>query len=279
MTTSSVSKTSWIYTVVSLLMVCVFLFPIYWMIATAVKPATEIFANPPKLIPTSVDFTVWQTRIFENPRVLRYFVNSLILGFGTTFLTLALAAPASYGIAKLPIRGKSFLLSISLVSLMFPAIMLALPFFVMFSRVGLTDSYAGLILANTALALPFAIIVLRPFFLAIPNELTAAAQIDGCTPFGAFVRVVLPLATPGLFTAAVFTFLFGWSDLVFALSLTTEESMRPVTAGLWNFIGSNVTQWNAVMAFSTLAMLPPLAVFLFAQRYVVAGLTAGAVKE
>ncbi|QIN81954.1 ABC transporter permease subunit [Rubrobacter tropicus] len=279
MTTRTVSKASWIYTVVSLLMVCVFLFPIYWMVATAVKPATEIFANPPKLIPTNVDFTVWQTRIFENPRVLRYFVNSLILGFGTTFLTLALAAPASYGIAKLPIRGKSFLLSISLVSLMFPAIMLALPFFVMFSRIGLTDSYAGLILANTALALPFAIIVLRPFFLAIPNELTAAAQIDGCTPFGAFVRVVLPLATPGLFTAAVFTFLFGWSDLVFALSLTTEESMRPVTAGLWNFIGSNVTQWNAVMAFSTLAMLPPLAVFLVAQRYVVAGLTAGAVKE
>lgn len=279
MTTSSTSKWSWVYTVISLLMVCVFLFPIYWMVATAVKPATEIFANPPKLIPTSVDFTVWQTRIFENPRVLRYFVNSLILGFGTTFLTLALAAPASYGIAKLPIRGKSFLLSISLVSLMFPAIMLALPFFVMFSRIGLTDSYAGLILANTALALPFAIIVLRPFFLAIPDELTAAAQIDGCTPFGAFVRVVLPLATPGLFTAAVFTFLFGWSDLVFALSLTTEESMRPVTAGLWNFIGSNVTQWNAVMAFSTLAMLPPLAVFLFAQRYVVAGLTAGAVKE
>ena len=279
MTTSSTSKRSWIYTVISLLMLGVFLFPIYWMVATAVKPATEIFANPPKLIPTSVDFTVWQSRIFENPRVLRYFVNSLILGFGTTFLTLALAAPASYGIAKLPIRGKSFLLSISLVSLMFPAIMLALPFFVMFSRIGLTDSYAGLILANTALALPFAIIVLRPFFLAIPDELTAAAQIDGCTPFGAFVRVVLPLATPGLFTAAVFTFLFGWSDLVFALSLTTEESMRPVTAGLWNFIGSNVTQWNAVMAFSTLAMLPPLAVFLFAQRYVVAGLTARAVKE
>ena len=279
MTTSSTSKRSWIYTVISLLMLGVFLFPIYWMVATAVKPATEIFANPPKLIPTSVDFTVWQSRIFENPRVLRYFVNSLILGFGTTFLTLALAAPASYGIAKLPIRGKSFLLSISLVSLMFPAIMLALPFFVMFSRLGLTDSYIGLILANTALALPFAIIVLRPFFLAIPDELTAAAQIDGCTPFGAFVRVVLPLATPGLFTAAVFTFLFGWSDLVFALSLTTEESMRPVTAGLWNFIGSNVTQWNAVMAFSTLAMLPPLAVFLFAQRYVVAGLTAGAVKE
>jgi multiple sugar transport system permease protein len=277
--TRSMPLKGWPYTILSLLMLGVFLFPIYWMIATAVKPATEIFANPPQIIPTSVDFTVWQQRIFENPRIMRYFLNSTILGFGTTLLTLALAAPASYGIAKLPIRGKSFLLSLCLTSLLFPAIMLALPFFVMFSRLGLTDSYLGLILANTALALPFAIIVLRPFFLAIPVELVDSARIDGCTPFGAFVRVVLPLATPGLFTAAVFTFLFGWSDLVFALALTTEEEMRPVTAGLWNFIGSNVTQWNAVMAFSTLAMLPPLIVFLIAQRYVVAGLTAGAVKE
>lgn len=269
---------SWMFSAVSLVMLAVFLFPIYWMIATAVKPSTEIFANPPRIIPTSVDFTVWQRRIFD-ARIMRYFLNSIIVGFGTTALTLVLAAPAAYGVASLPIRGKSFLMAISLTSLMFPAIMMALPFFVMFSRLGLTDSYLGLILANTTLALPFSIIVLRPFFLAIPKELTAAALIDGCSSFGAFWRVVLPLATPGLFTAAVFTFLFGWSDLVFALSLTTEESMRPVTAGLWNFIGSNVTQWNAVMAFSTLAMLPPLLVFLIAQRYVVAGLTAGAVKE
>lgn len=270
---------SWLLSLIGLLMLAIFLFPIYWMIATAVKPTTQIFADPPQIIPTHVDFSVWRERIFSNPRIMRYFLNSIVIGFGTTILTLALAAPASYALARLPVRGKSLLLSLSLTSLLFPAIMLALPFFVMFSRLGLTDSYAGLILANTTLALPFAIVVLRPFFLAIPAELTDAAQIDGCTSFGAFLRVILPLATPGLFTAAVFTFLFGWSDLVFALSLTTEESMRPVTAGLWNFIGSNVTQWNAVMAFSTLAMLPPLAVFLVSQRYVVAGLTAGAVKE
>lgn len=274
----SADAKSWVFTLVSVLMLAVFLFPIYWMITTAVKPTTEIFANPPRFIPTSLDFSAWRERIFD-PRIARYFVNSTVVGFGTTLLTLALAAPAAYGIASLPIRGKSFLLSMSLTALMFPAIMLATPLFVMFSRLALTDNYLGLILANTTLALPFAIIVLRPFFLAIPNELTSAARIDGCSSFGAFFRVVLPLATPGLFTAAVFTFLFGWSDLVFALTLTTEESMRPVTAGLWNFIGSNVTQWNSVMAFSTLAMLPPLVVFLVAQRYVVAGLTAGAVKE
>lgn len=269
----------WALSLVGLLMLAVFLFPIYWMILTSVKPATQIFANPPRILPTTLDFSAWQQRIVGDARILRYFFNSAVIGFGTTLLTLALAAPAAYGVARLPIRGKSLLLSVSLAALLFPAIMLALPFFVIFSRLGLTGGYAGLILANTTLALPFAIVVLRPFFLAIPAELTDAAKIDGCSSFGAFIRVILPLATPGLFTAAVFTFLFGWSDLIFALTLTTEEDMRPVTAGLWNFIGSNITRWNAVMAFSTLAMLPPLAVFLVAQRYVVAGLTAGAVKE
>jgi len=279
MTRSAFSARSLAYTAVGLLMLLVFLFPVYWMVVTAVKPTAAIYASPPQIFPTSLDFSAWEARIFNNPSIPRYFLNSAIVGFGTTLLTLALAAPAAYGLASLPIRGKSLLMSISLTALMFPAIMMALPLFVMFSRFGLTNSYPGLILANTTLALPFAIIVLRPFFLAIPAELTDAARIDGCSSFGSFWRVVLPLATPGLFTAAVFTFLFGWSDLVFALSLTTDDNMRPVTAGLWNFIGSNVTQWNAVMAFSTLAMLPPLVVFLVAQRYVVSGLTAGAVKE
>lgn len=266
-------------TVLSVLMLAVFLFPIYWMVATSVKPVSEIFSNPPQLIPLSPDFGAWQSRILGDPSILRYFINSGVIGVGTTLLTLSLAAPASYALAHLPIRGKALVLSLSLTTLMFPAVMLATPLFVMFSRLGLVNTYPGLILANTTLALPFAIIVLRPFFLSIPAELTDAAQIDGCTPFGAFARVVLPLATPGLFTAAIFTFLFGWSDLVFALSLTSGDQMRPVTAGLWNFIGSNVTEWNGVMAFSTLIMLPPLAIFLVAQRYVVAGLTAGAVKE
>ncbi len=156
--------------------------------------------------------------------------------------------------------------------------MLATPLFVIFNRLGLTDSYLGLILANTTVALPFSIVLLRPFFLSIPAELTEAAQIDGCGRFGAFVRVILPIAKPGLFTAAIFAFLFGWGDLVFALSLINDDSLRPVTAGLWAFFGANTSDWSGAMAFSTLAMLPPLVMFLIAQRYVVAGLAAGGVK-
>ena len=271
-------RKGWALSILSVLMLALFLFPIYWMMATAVKPTTQILAYPPQLVPTDLDWTVWQRRIFSNPAILRYFVNSTVVAFGTTFLTLALATPAAYGLAHLPFRGKSLLILVSLSSLMFPAVMLATPLFVIFSRAGLTNSYGGLILANSALALPFALVVLRPYFLSLPVQLTEAAKIDGCTAWGAFLRVMLPLATPGIVTAGIFTFLFGWNDLVFALSLTSTDAYRPVTAGLWNFIGANITEWNSVMALSTLAMLPPLVIFLLAQRYVVSGLTAGAMK-
>lgn len=266
-------------TLLSILMLVIFLFPIYWMMATAVRPSAEVFAYPPRLIPSTIDWTVWERRIFNNPAIPRYFINSAIVGFGTMLLTLALATPAAYALAHLAFRGKSLLILAGLSSLMFPAIMLAMPLFVIFSRLGLTDNHFGLILANTALAVPFALVVLRPFFLSLPGQLTEAAKIDGCTEWGAFLRVMLPLATPGIATAGIFAFLFGWNDLVFALSLTHNDAYRPVTAGLWNFIGPNVVYWNRIMAFSTLAMLPPLVIFLLAQRYVVSGLTAGGVKQ
>lgn len=279
MSRSQVLSREALLTALGVLMLLVFLFPIYWMIVTSVRPQTGIFAYPPQIIPLNLDFGAWTGRIFNDPTIIRYFLNSAVIGTGTALLTLALSAPAAYGLTHLRIRGKSVVLLIALSSLMFPVIMLATPLFVVFNRFNLLDSYGGLIIANTTVALPFALIVLRPFFLSIPSQLADAALIDGCTLWGAFLRIVLPLAAPGLFTVATFSFLFGWNDLVFALTMTSSEEMRPVTAGLWNFIGANVTKWPAVMAFSTLAMLPPLMVFLVAQRYVVSGLTSGAVKE
>jgi multiple sugar transport system permease protein len=275
---SSLYRKGYGLTLLSLLLLGVFLFPIYWMILTALRPATEIFAYPPRFFPDIIDLDSFR-RVLDDPKIPRYFLNSSIVGFGTTILTLLLAAPAAYGLAHLPLRGKNALMLISLSSLMFPAIMIATPLFVIFSRLGLNESYFGLIVANTALALPFAITVLRPFYLSIPRQLTEAAKIDGCTTWGAFWRVMLPLSTPGLLTTAIFTFLFGWSDLLFAISLVNSDEVRPITAGLYAYMGSNVTKWNAVMAISTVAMLPPLVVFLLAQRYVVRGLTAGSVKE
>jgi multiple sugar transport system permease protein len=270
-------RRGWHWTLVSILLLAIFLFPIYWLVTTAVKPAADLFSVPPKLIPDSIDWSVW-SQVLADPAIPRFFLNSVIIAFGTTILTSCLSVPCAYGLAHLPIRGKSLILLLSLSSLMFPAIMVAIPLFVIFNQIGLVNSYVGLIFANTAVALPFAITILRPFFLSVPKEITEAAWIDGCTTFGSFIRVILPIAIPGILTVSIFTFLASWGDLLFGLTLVTDDSMRPVTAGLWKYIGSNVSQWNFVMGLATLEMLPPIALFLIAQRYVVAGLTAGSVK-
>jgi len=255
-----------------------YLFPVYWMVTASIKTQADIRAIPPQLAPLRPDFSTWGERIFGDPRVLNYIGNSFAVALGTMLLTVLLSAPAAYALASLPLRGKQVLMMLSLSSLMFPAIMLATPLFMIFSRLKLTDSLFGLALADTTLALPYAIVLLRPIFAAIPTEIGEAALIDGCNRFRAFVRVILPLAIPGVSTVAVIAFLWGWGDLVFALTLTGDESKRVVTTGLWGFFGANTSDWNGAMAFSTLAMIPPLVVFLFSQHKVTAGSVAGGVK-
>jgi multiple sugar transport system permease protein len=264
--------------VLGAVLVAVYLFPVYWMVTASFKTQTDIRAIPPQLVPLRPDLSTWATRIFGDPRVFHYIGNSFVVALGTMALTVVLAVPAAYALASLPLRGKQVLLLLCLSSLMFPAIMIATPLFVIFSRLHLTDSLLGLVLADTTLALPYGIVLLRPIFAAIPREINEAALIDGCNRFVAFTRVVLPLATAGISTVAVIAFLWGWGDLVFALTLTSEESSRVVTTGLWGFFGANTSDWNGAMAFSTLAMIPPLVVFLFSQRKVIAGSVAGAVK-
>jgi multiple sugar transport system permease protein len=268
----------WGAATLGLIFVAVYLFPVYWMVTASFKTQTDIRAIPPQLIPYRPDLSTWAHRIFGDPRVFHYIGNSFVVALGTMLLTVLLSAPAAYALACLPMRGKQVLLLLSLSSLMFPAIMIATPLFVIFSRLHLTDNLLGLVLADTTLALPYAIVLLRPIFAAIPRELTEAAMMDGCNRFTAFTRIVLPLGTAGISTVGVIAFLWGWGDLVFALTLTGSESSRVVTTGLWGFFGANTSDWNGAMAFSTLAMLPPLVVFLFSQRRVIAGSVAGAVK-
>jgi multiple sugar transport system permease protein len=271
-------RSRWAATALGAFLVLGYLFPVYWMVTASMKTEAGVQANPPQLFPTHPDFSTWADRIFGDPRVFDYLENTFIVALGTMALTVVLAAPAAYALASLPLRGKRILMLLSLSSLMFPAIMLATPLFVIFSRLRLTDSLLGLVLADTTLALPYAIVLLRPIFAAVPSEISEAAMMDGCNRLSAFGRVILPLVVPGLSTVAVIAFLWGWGDLVFALTLTTDESKRVVTTGLWGFFGANTVDWNGAMAFSTLAMIPPLLVFLFFQSRVTAGSVAGAVK-
>ena len=243
------------------------------------KRTPDIYANPPKLIPIPLEWENYREAVFDNPPVLKAIRSSVIISIGTMLLTLVLAAPAAYALARLRLRGGALVILLLLVSQLLPGIVIAGPLFVLFSRIDLVNSYLGLILADTSITLPFAVIILRPFFLTVPMELEAAALVDGSTRFGAFWRIVVPLVRPGLITVSVFAFLFTWGEFVFALSLTTNEDVQPITVALNKFIGQYGTQWNLLMAVATTVAIPIIVVFAGLQRYIVGGLTAGATKE
>jgi multiple sugar transport system permease protein len=268
-----------IATALSAVLVAVYLFPVYWMVATSLKAQREIFAIPPKLGPWPPVFAPYREAVLGNPDVARGVLNSTIIAVGTTALTLVLASPAAYALARLRLRFTIGIGLILLISQMLPSINIALPLFVIFSRVGLVDSYPALIVANATVTVPFAIIVLRPFFLTVPGEVVEASRVDGSTRFGAFWRIALPLAGPGLITVAALTFLTAWGEFVFGLTLATSDEMQPITVVLSRIITQFGTRWNQLMAVSTVVALPIVIFFILLQRYIVGGLTAGAMKE
>ena len=266
-------------TLVGILIVIVFLFPVFWMVSTSLKSPAAIFATPPTLIPTPLVLDAYRDAVAGDPAVVRAIGTSLVISVGTMLLTLVLAAPAAYGLARLRLPGGALVLLLLLITQLLPSIVIAGPLFVLFTRLHLVNSYQALILADTTLTLPFAVIVLRPFFLSVPRDLEAAALVDGATRWGSFFRITLPLVRAGLVTVAAFSFLFAWGEFVFALSLTTSEDFQPVTVALNRLIGQYGTQWNSLMAISTTVALPIIAVFAGLQRFIVGGLTTGATRE
>jgi multiple sugar transport system permease protein len=279
MTTTQKSLRTTLLTVLGLFCTVLMIFPLYWVIVSSLKNTVELFRTPPTLFPLHIDWTPYITNFVQNQDMAHYMLNSLQIALGTMILSLVLAAPIAYGLARLPIRGKNVFLLSFLVVQMFPSIMLALPLFVMFTRIGLVNSLVAVVLAVTTRTLPFAALILRPFFLSLPRELEDAALIDGCSLWGAFYRIILPLARPGLLTVATLTFLMGWSDFLFPLTLISDDTKRPLTLGLYKFISEYGSRWNDLMAVATVAALPIILVFMFAQKYITSGLAAGAVKE
>lgn len=276
---NSLLKERYIASFVGIISTVLFLFPIYWMICTSLKPMSDLFAYPPQFYPHHLSTEAYIDNFLENQSMFRYIGNSFIVATGTVLLTLLLAAPTAYALVRLRIKGKGALMILLLSTQMLPNIMLAMPLFILFSKINLINSYIALIIANTTHALPFAILVLRPYFLAIPTTLDEAAMIDGCNKISAFLRVILPLVKHGLLTVGTFAFLWGWGDFLFALTLTSDETIRPLTMGLYKFIGEYGTEWNSLMAVATIATLPIILAFVFLQKFIVGGLTAGAVKD
>ncbi len=267
-------------TLLGVLILVVYLFPVYWMIATSLKSFGDIFAIPPQLVPLPPTITAYVQAVINNPQTYRAIINSVVISVSTLVLTLVLAAPAAYALARRRLRFTAVVVFVLLLAQMVPTIIIAGPLFIIFSQVGLDSSYLALILADTTIiTLPFAIIILRPFFLGVPRDLEDAAMVDGCSRFGAFWRVVLPVVVPGLITAGAIAFLMAWGEFVFGLTLLTNEQLQPVTVALNELQGQYGTRWNNLMAVSTAIALPIIVIFVSLQRWIVSGLTAGATKE
>ncbi len=252
-------------------------FPLYWMLNTSLKPATEIFLSPPTFASRNWSLDAYATVLNQRP-VGRYFLNSLVVALGTTVLSVTLAAFAAYGFTRFFPRGATPFIVFLLFTKMLPETLLIVPYFQLMSDLGLLDTYAALILAYSSFALPFSVWMLIGFFRSIPRDIDEAAMIDGASYLQAFVRVILPLARPGLVAVALFTFLIAWNSYVWALVLTTDSSMYVLSVGIANMVGEYRVQWNELMAAAVIAALPVMVLYSLLERHLVDAITSGAVK-
>lgn len=273
------SRRQYALTTIAALIVLAYLFPVYWMVVTSLKEPPDIFASPPRLIPDPVTFASYRDAVLGNSIVQRAVLSSVIIATGTMIITLLLATPAAYALARLRLRGSGIMVLLLVLGQLLPAVVIAGPLFVLFRRLDLTNSYQSLILADVSITLPFAVIVLRPYFLTVPGELEHAAMLDGASRLRAFVQIILPLVRPGLVTVAAFSFLMAWGEFMFALSLNLDEKIQPITVALNTFSGQYGTRWNDMMAVSTTVAIPIVLIFVALQRAIVAGITTGATKE
>ena len=269
-------RRSWWLTAAGVLITAVMLFPVYWMINVSLTQTSNMRKSPPNLIP--IDGTLAGYTVVLRQQ-LPYLGTSLLVGIGTVLLTLVLAAPAGYSLAKLRPRGGGVVNLLLLVAQMIPAIVMAFGFYAIYIKLGLLDSVWGLILADSTIAVPFGVLIFSAFMSRIPDELIQAARIDGAGTLRTFGSIVLPVSRNAVITVSLFAFLWAWSDFLFANTLDNGGSLQPITLGIYAYIGNNNQQWNAIMATAVVASVPAAVLLVMAQRYVAAGVTSGAVKD
>lgn len=266
---------AWWKTPIAVALTAIMLFPVYWMINVSLTRRESIRKS--QLLP--FDFTIDHFRVVLNDQ-LPFLATSMVVGIGTVILTIAIAAPAGYALAKLRVPwGRSLGFGL-IVAQMVPAVVMALGFYSLYNRIGLLDTVHGLILADSTIAVPFAVMLLTAFIRGIPEEILEAAKVDGASPWRSFRSIVLPLSRNSCITAGLFAFLWSWSDFLFASTLDREGgTKRPITLGIYNYIGAQNQEWGPMMATAVVASIPTAFLVVLAQKYVAAGITAGAVKD
>lgn len=253
------------------------LFPLYWLLKIALTPDQLVYSEGTSLWPSSVTLSNFTEVLFQTD-FLSYFGNSLTVSLGTAALTTLIAAGAGYAFSRFHFAGKRLLIVVMLVTQMFPLLMIIAPIYKIISSLGMLNSLTSLIVVYTAFNIPFATFLMQSFFDGIPKDLEEAAMMDGCSRFQALCKVVFPLTLPGLGATLGFVFTAAWSELLFALMLISKNDAMTFPVGLLTFVSKFSVDWGQMMAAGVLALVPSCLFFIFIQRYLVQGLTSGAVK-
>lgn len=256
------------------------LFPYYWMLATALKPREYLFASPPYWFPPAITLEHFKAAFALLP-LGRYLLNSTMVSTASTLISVAVAAMAGYALSRIAFKGSTLIIGVLLLTYLLPGVVTIIPFYFWMMQLNLINTYPGLILPYVSFALPFCIMMLRGYFKSsCPIEIEEAAMIDGCSRWGAFWRIVIPVSAPGLIATGFYSFMLSWNEFMWASIMMSRGSLKTIAVGLRDLIGESgqVQYIPEFMATSVVSTLPILILFLLAQKYTVRGLTAGAVK-
>jgi multiple sugar transport system permease protein len=253
-------------------------FPVLWMLLNSFKPNAEIFAWPPLWISENFTFDAY-VEIFKNPDKIRFFINSYFISITVVILTLIVSILASYSFSRFNFPGKKIINTIIVSVQAVPPIVLLIPYLSLIVTIGLYNTYGALILTYLLFTLPYAILMITGYFNTLPKDLDEAVMIDGGSRFRALWSVLVPVSVPGLVSVGMYTFMLSWNEYLFALALTKTNEFRTVPVGISLLMGQHAYEWNQMMAMSILGSLPVLLLFLFFQKYFIAGMTSGSVKS
>jgi len=252
-------------------------FPVLWMVVSSFKSNTEIFAYPPSFIPKPFSFGAYRA-VLTDPEKLRFFFNSYLVSTLVTIFTLIVGILAAYTFSRYDFKFKKTLNTVIVSIQAVPPITLLIPYFSLIVLFRLHNTYQALILTYMVFTLPYAIIMMTGYFNTLPRELDEAVKVDGGSSMVALWQVLVPISIPGIVAIGVYTFMLAWNEFLFALTLTKTNDMRTVPIGIQLLMGQHSYEWNQMMAMSVLGCLPVLLLFLFFQRYFIAGMSAGSVK-
>lgn len=276
--TSKKFRHNLVNSIVAIAVTIVFLFPIYWLVSMSFKTDAESFGKVLTYYPHTFTVEPWLKNL-QDKDFLTSLKNSAVIATLSMTITLVLGVTAAYGMGRYRVPGYRGLLFTFLVTQMLPASLMLTPMYLIFNGLGLLNTYFAPALAVATGSIPFVVITLRPYFKAIPASLDDAARIDGCNAVQSFFKIMLPAIRTGVITVAVISFLHGWNDLAYSMTFNVQPDMRPLTANIYKFQNKYGIRWNNIMAYGCILVIPVVTAFVFLQKQLVGGLTAGAVKE